>query len=168
MKAVLGMVFAVLALLAATGPAAASSGRDLTAGTGLVESPFGGTFAIHVNATSLDGADARGRFFLDFDIPGFGAFKEHGDVTCHKVAGNVATVGGAFDEPVFFGPAGPFQGVLIFIEDNGEPGSGRDRLSFAETAVPPLDCPIMEPRFPITQGNFVVHDRLAPVGPAEG
>ncbi len=159
MKAVLGMVLAVLALLAATGPAAASSGRDLTAGTGLVESPLGGTFAIHVIATSLDGADARGRFFLDFDIPGFGAFKVHGKVTCHQVAGNVATVGGAFDEPVFFGPFGPFQGLLISIEDNGEPGSGGDRLSFAETAFAPTDCPIVSALFPITQGNFVVHDR---------
>jgi hypothetical protein len=156
---VLATVAATLAIAAV--PAGAARAPDITAGSGLVQSPFGGTFAIHVNAASVDRAAARGRFWLDFDIPAFATFKQHGTVTCHTVSGARATVGGSFDELVSFGPLlpGPFAGILIFIEDAGQPGRGADTLRFQEQPQAPSTCPLESGGFAISQGNYVVRDR---------
>jgi hypothetical protein len=60
-----------------------------------------------------------------------------GHVTCMAVAGNRATVGFAVDSGFsVFGALGH----LIFVEDNGSPGAGRDLANDFETAVPPTTC----------------------------
>jgi hypothetical protein len=61
-----------------------------------------------------------------------------GHVTCMTVVGNRATVGFAVDSG--FSTSGSL-GHLIYVEDNGSPGAGRDLGNDVETAVPPTSCP---------------------------
>jgi hypothetical protein len=61
-----------------------------------------------------------------------------GHVTCMTVVGNRATVGFAVDSG--FSVYGNL-GHLIFVEDNGTPGAGRDLANDVEAAVPPTVCP---------------------------
>jgi hypothetical protein len=60
-----------------------------------------------------------------------------GHVTCMTVVGNRATVGFAVDSGFsVFGNLGH----VIFVEDNGSPGAGRDLANDVETALPPTFC----------------------------
>jgi hypothetical protein len=61
-----------------------------------------------------------------------------GRVTCMTVVGNRATVGFAVESG--FSTSGS-RGHLIFVEDNGTPGAGRDLANDVETTVPPTSCP---------------------------
>jgi hypothetical protein len=155
---------AAIALVAFPATAGAAA-PDLTSGTGItkLEFPFGNVSQkVHVNAQSYDGADPRGNFFVDQEVtfdPRF-TFRIRGDVTCHRVDGNRAVVAGRLDEP-FVLPFGTFQGLLIFVEDNGEPGAGQDRVDIVPTpsAPPPGACSTQPPTNVITDGNLVVKDR---------
>jgi hypothetical protein len=61
-----------------------------------------------------------------------------GHVTCMTVVGNRATVGFAVDSG--FSVNGSL-GHLIFVEDNGSPGAGRDLANDVEAGLPPTSCP---------------------------
>jgi len=92
----------------------------------------------------------------------------HGTVTCMKVVGNSAYLGGVVDSQengeLFFG-RDDFTGVAIELIDNGEgPTAAPDEISsvfvyFPETPSTPedyCDDPAPGPVFPIDQGNITV------------
>jgi hypothetical protein len=137
--------------------------QDLTVGSGTNENP-GFSLTAHVNAQSEDGVNPRGRLFVEINVPGLPfVHGSHGVVTCHRVVGNRAIVGGSLRDPFVgpvpgFVPPGVFPGVFIVIEDQGEPGN-QDGMSFFLSPTVPAACP---PPIPvpdtIERGNFVVHD----------
>lgn len=121
----------------------------------------GGQF--HVNARSgPSGEDATGHFYVERKNPASGpAFDFRGEVTCLRVDGNRAVVGGRVTQTKGDFPANPAEGsgFLIRIVDNGEPGDA-DLVS----AVPvpgggvPDVCPDQTTTNRTQRGNFVVHD----------
>ena len=117
-------------------------------GTG--ENNFG---LVHVNVKDQDGP--RGHFFINGD-------QVQGEATCVNVQGNRTIIGGIDrrDGAAF----------NILIEDNQEPGSGRDRMAVRGPLPPPFDqncnnplafaefvSPVNVP--PIARGNYIVHDQ---------
>jgi hypothetical protein len=161
MKRVITTAVVALALGVAPGMARAAP-PDLTTGTGSVVNFSGsgvGGWTAHVDAKSFDGLNPQGSFFFDYDTT-LATLRARGTVTCHRVVGNLAVVGGAFDEPQRFGIGTPVAGLFIFIQDNGSPGTGNDRMSFGLGLTPPQVCPPpIIPSFPLTQGNYEVKDR---------
>ena len=81
-------------------------------------------------------------------------------VTCLVVVGNRAAVGGEITaSDVFPGHVG--SGVIVFVEDAGEPGIATDKLSHSLNSdpqpAPGSDCPeTQNPFFPIEAGNIQV------------
>ena len=105
------------------------------------------------------GEDAHGHFALDQA----GLIDYFADVTCLKVVGNEAVMGGVItkEKTGLTGIVGT--GVLQFVVDNGEPGAALptpDRSVTFFTGVPPPVCPPPDPFpfFPVDQGNYVVND----------
>ena len=132
---------------------------------GTATAPTGAKF--HVNATSgPSGEDPKGHFYLEFKeavsprLP----FDFRGEVTCLRVDGNRAVVGGRVTQSKGDLPGNPPEGsgFLIRIVDNGEPGDA-DLVSGVRVpggGVPDV-CPDQTTTNPTERGNFVVHD--APV-----
>jgi hypothetical protein len=165
-----GLLAAATCLAVASTPSVATATHsqgsgpnfDTTNGTGRQVFSFF-TSAAHVNARSNDGANPRGHFWVEQDAPGLDpmqTFKRQGDVTCHRVSGHDAVVGGRLRTPLpfFFST---FRGAVIVIRDNGEPGAGRDRSVILLMFEVPESCPEpFEDQFfdPIERGNFIVHD----------
>ena len=162
---VLGLT--VIGLAAWAGPAGAThsggSGppSDFVQGTGqLPEAGGGGQF--HFNTRSGPaGEDPRGRYYAKDGI--FGLFTFTAEVKCLEVQGNVAYVG----TEVTRAQEGVREGdpVVFRVEDNGEPGAGRDRFAGTPGMNPATDCrnPALQEALTLTsqtisQGNFTVHD----------
>ncbi|HEX2087892.1 MAG TPA: hypothetical protein VHF89_19555 [Solirubrobacteraceae bacterium] len=134
---------------------------DFVQGTArLPESSGGGQF--HFNARSGPaGEDPRGMYYAKQGI--FGLFTFTSEVRCRRVEGNVAYIG----TEVTRAQEGVQEGdpVVFRVEDNGEPGAGRDRFAGGPGTVPETDCdnPVHQAALTaasqtISQGNFVVHD----------
>ena len=155
-KVPIAIAAAVVAMAAfpATGAAAPP---DTTTGTGMHEF-VNFNQAVHVNARSQEGLDARGHIFWDQDsvFPGQ-SVKVQGEVTCHRVVGNTATVGARLHETVF----GFATHLQIFINDDGEPGAGQDEMFILPSSLPQSTCPapFEFEGFPIEKGDYRVHDR---------
>lgn len=165
MRKLSSSIFAIL-LASGTmaGSAAASDGTapgrtfQLAVGAGRFEgqSPIGQTDVLmHINASSTDGEGVIGRFSVHRWLPT--ELQMHGEVTCLKVVGNRATVGGRVDD--IRAGVWPGQGILITVEDNGQ--GGIDRMHGDPLANPPAECPTPpeKVRLPVQDGNFVVVDR---------
>ena len=146
---------------AATHSGGAGPRADFVQGTGqLGEASGGGQF--HFNARSGPaGEDPRGRYWAKQGI--FGLFTFTSEVRCLRVVGNVAYIG----TEVTRAQEGVQEGdpVVFRVEDNGEPGAGRDRFAGGPGTHPETDCnnPVHQAALTaasqvVTQGNFVVHD----------
>jgi hypothetical protein len=134
---------------------------DFVQGTAqLPETSGGGQF--HFNARSgPNGEDPRGMYYAKEGI--FGLFTFTSEVKCLRVVGNVAFIG----TEVTRAQEGVQEGdpVVFRVEDNGEPGAGRDRFVGAPGANPETDCNnaalevlLTATAQTISQGNFTVHD----------
>ena len=136
MKSVLTAAILVTALAVPTASSAAlpppPQPQDSVVGAATILSQFRG---LSVDAHSAaDGSNPSGQ-------AGAGSrstYSVSGHVTCMTVVGNRATVGFAVDSG--FSVQGSL-GHLIFVEDNGTPGAGRDLANDVEAGVPPTSCP---------------------------
>jgi hypothetical protein len=134
---------------------------DFVQGTArLPETSGGGQF--HFNARSgPNGEDPRGMYWAKEGIGGLFTFTS--EVKCLNVQGNVAYIG----TEVTRAQEGVQEGdpVAFRVEDNGEPGAGRDRFVGGPGVDPETDCsnPALQAALTaasatISQGNFTVHD----------
>jgi hypothetical protein len=99
-----------------------------------------------------------------------------GPVTCLAVSGNRATIAFAVDPGGISEP--DHRGHLIFVQDNGSPGAGRDLANeqrtteVVRTCSPPTDEQLVPFPFipirpqPIQSGEIVVHDFVPPSRPS--
>ena len=122
------------------------------------------SFAAHGGPSPLE--PARGHFMakgslVDLGSIEAGPFHFLGPVTCLTVVGNRAGLYYPLeksDPPEFEG-----QGVFIFLEDNGEPGTGApDRVGFVGPVPAPSDpvvCPPGPTPLEFRHGNVTVRDR---------
>jgi hypothetical protein len=135
--------------------------QDLVSGTGHARFSEEFDIDVHVNAKSgPSGEDPQGHFFFT-GVSSFGSADIRGDVTCLNVVGNRATIGGEITQSRVDNPSfEEGEGVLIFVEDNGEPGKANDMLELFAEPTPPTVCPPPEPDFAITGGNYIVHDAM--------
>jgi hypothetical protein len=154
------LVVALSSDAAATHSNGAGPKMDFVFGTGMFRGlAFDGE--LHVNAKSESGGgNPQGEFFVRFAVSPILELDFRGSVTCLAVANHTAIVGGEISvSRVPLVPAST--GVLIQIVDGGEPGAGRDAVSFLPTLFPPTTCELPDD-FPavvtIDRGNFVVHD----------
>jgi hypothetical protein len=145
----------------ATHSAGEGPSSDFVQGTArLPETSGGGQF--HFNAHSgPDGEDPGGMYYAKDGI--FGLFTFTSEVKCLRVMGNVAFIG----TEVTRAQEGAQEGdpVVFRVEDNGEPGAGKDRFVGTPGADPQTDCnnPGLQAALTaasqtISQGNFTVHD----------
>jgi hypothetical protein len=134
---------------------------DFVQGTArLPETSGGGEF--HFNARSGPlGEDPSGMYWVKDGI--FGLFTFTSEVKCLQVDGNVAYIG----TEVTRAQEGAQEGnaVVFRVEDNGEPGAGRDRFVGTPGNDPATDCDnpahqaaLTAASVTISQGNFTVHD----------
>jgi hypothetical protein len=158
-KVLMALVLATVVVFGSTGGASADNhGADwLAAGTGTLICC--GQPMVHVNAQSdAGGVNARGHFWIRY--PSGVEFGGH--VVCLTVVGNQAGLTGHIEMVKTANPdlgfvAGNF--VNIELMDNGSPGT-LDVLNFHPgTGSPTATCPLGAPNLPISQGNYVVHDR---------
>jgi hypothetical protein len=134
---------------------------DFVQGTAQLPDQFGGG-QFHFNARSGPaGDDPRGMYWAKEGI--FGQFTFTSEVKCLRVVGNVAFIG----TEVTRAQEGVQEGdpVVFRVEDNGEPGAGRDRFVGGPGSNPETDCnnPVLQAALTalsvtISQGNFTVHD----------
>lgn len=133
--------------------------QDLVSGTGQFEDETTDQ-QIHVNAKSgPEGQDARGSI-LEKTTTAIEEISYKAKVTCLSVSGNKAVIGGE----IVKSKTGETGFVVVYVEDDGEPGKGSDRVErvFSATA------PTCEEEFPaaktITKGNYIVHDATTSSG----
>jgi hypothetical protein len=134
---------------------------DFVQGTARLPETFGGG-QFHFNARSgPDGEDPRGMYYAKDGI--FGLFTFTAEVKCLRVVGNVAFIG----TEVTRAEEGVQEGdpVVFRVEDNGEPGAGRDRFVGGPGSDPETDCDntalqavLTAASQTISQGNFTVHN----------
>jgi hypothetical protein len=158
MFAPLLLALSLIVPLAASASHSPGGGPDLDKVDGTVEDVFPST--LHVNAISNpDGTEARGKFYYRADVSTFfPALDEVGEVTCLRVVGNRAFVGGRIDRSKLPTFPGEGNGFLFLVTDNGEPGDMDAHLDFPLTT-PPTTCPVPGFHFfPHKRGNFIVHD----------
>ena len=161
MRKVLAVLLAVSLGALATGAGAGADGQgadQLAAGTGTITNCCNEPM-VHVNAQSDDaGANPRGHFWIRYPNGGadFG-----GHVVCLTVLGNSAGLTGHIERVNTANPALGFvfgNYLTIRLTDNGSPGV-LDMVNFDPgTAVQPPGCAGVGD-LPISQGNYVVHDR---------
>jgi hypothetical protein len=145
----------VLAAIPAFATAKHSPGKgpkhDLVVGSARFTTPVA---SIRITAKSgPNGENPRGHFFL----AEFG-WQFRGSVTCVRVVGNLASVGGRVTSSS--GVGGPPVGIgfIQFTQDNGSPGRN-DRSHTTFVASPPVTCPVpTTPAFVLARGNYVVKD----------
>src|SRR3954453_8145455 len=132
---------------------------DFVQGTArLPETSGGGQF--HFNARSGPGGEnPRGMYYAKDGI--FGTFTFTSEVKCLRVVGNVAFIG----TEVTRAQEGVQEGdpVVFRVEDNGDPGAGKDRFVGGPGVDPQTDCdnPVLQVALTaasqtISQGNFTV------------
>ena len=133
----------------------------LAAGTGttLVSAPFTPAM-VHVNAQSdFGGANVRGHFWTRY-TDGSGEFG--GPIVCLSVAGAAAALYGQIEKVKTARPGFPLGSyVPIRLIDGGEPGTTFDMVNFdfGQGTAPTTGCVQYTGYVPISQGNYVVHDR---------
>ena len=115
--------------------------HDLVVGSARFTTPIA---RVRINAHSgPNGENPRGHFFL-----AQAGWQLRGSVTCVRVDGNQASVGGP--------PVG--SGFIQLTEDNGSPGRN-DRSHTVFVASPPVACPApTTPAFVLAKGNYVIKD----------
>jgi hypothetical protein len=134
---------------------------DFVQGTArLPETSGGGEF--HFNAWSgPNGEDPRGMYWAKEGI--FGLFTFTSEVKCLRIVGNLAYIG----TEVTRAQEGVQEGdpVVFRVEDNGEPGAGRDEFVGGPGMNPETDCDNAALQAALTalsqtisDGNFTVHD----------
>jgi len=156
-----------VAALAAVGATAGTANAEnhgadwLAAGTAtLAPPPQFGSPMLHVNAQSnFGGANVRGHFWIRYPDGG-GDFG--GPIVCLNVVGQTALLYGQV-ETIRTPRAGFLLGdyVPIRLLDGGEPGTLFDVANFdPSTPSPPNGvCAQNGGYVPISQGNYVIHDR---------
>jgi hypothetical protein len=165
-KVLISVTAAALVAASAIGGSSSASadnnGADwLAAGTGttVVDAPFAPAM-LHVNAQSnAGGGNVRGHFWIRY-ANGGGEFG--GPIVCLNVLGQAATLYGQIERvktprPTF--TVGNY--VPIRLLDGGEPGTAFDMVNFdpGQPAAPNNQCTQNIGYVPISQGNYVVHDR---------
>lgn len=166
----LTLIMGMLAIAAS--PMAAHAGhssgegpkKDFARGTGHFEgpNPVSGQptdLMMHVSAQSgPSGENPKGHFFVKREAPS--ELRVRGEVTCLKVVGNQAVVGGRIERGQMPDAVFPIGGGVLFqFDDSGEARLIPDRMQGSPTSTPTV-CPnpIPAARLPVQQGNFVVHD----------
>ncbi len=158
-----GFITLGVLIIAGSAPALASaSAPDVTAGSGTRTIATVITQRVNVIASSVNGANPRGQIVFDQSAPPFligESVRGRAVVTCHRVEGRRAVVGGFFSQPLQF-PTGRAQSVFVRIEDESAPGNPDDLLVSIFNGPVPTECPT-PPSFEsdVTAGNFVVLDR---------
>lgn len=114
------------------------------------------------------GQDARGRFFVkrttDTPVAGRPDLDFSGELTCLRVIGNRAIVGGMITNDRLDVPSNPIEGTgfLAVYVDNDQGGGGPNDESNSTPGVPPPgdSCPtsVSFATAPFQQGNYVIHD----------
>ena len=140
---------------AATGPTVLGGGKTAT-----------DIFSINAHSdVPLIGGAATGHLIAKENpaVRDLFTFDITGDVTCLRVLGNTAVVGGTVTEDLLNGqPFFPnFHGFLFYVTDNGNQLGLPDTISyeFVIPASPGAACPLPNPVltiFPLTQGNVNV------------
>lgn len=137
----------------ATHGSGTSPKQDLVSGTGQFKDETTDQ-QIHANAKSgPEGQGARG-MIMEKTTTATEKIVYKAKVTCLSVSGDKAVVGGQITKS----KTGETGYVVVYVEDNGEPGKGSDKVErvFSATA------PTCEEEFPtaktITEGNYIVHD----------
>jgi hypothetical protein len=110
--------------------------------------------SVRINAKSgPNGENPRGHFFLTE----FG-WQFRGSVTCVRVVGNLASVGGRVTSSSGVGGPPVGSGFIQLTQDNGSPGRN-DRSQTIGVPSPPMTCPVpTTPGFVVAKGNYVVKD----------
>src|SRR5215210_5226149 len=145
------LLAAAVGSLSAASAAAQAPAGDAVVGTAQFGDPVFGPGATLDAHSGPQGENPNGNVRISARSNAAG-----GPVTCLTVVGNRATIG--FDNAGFSGGGG-----FVFVEDNGTPGAGVDRLDFTLIASPPTACPI-DPPFPlgaINSGDLTVTDAQA-------
>ncbi len=116
-------------------------------------------FSVPVASVRIDaksgpnGENPRGHFFLSE----FG-WQFRGSVTCVRVVGHLASVGGRVSSSSGVGAPQVGSGFIQLTQDNGSPGRN-DRSQTIRVPSPPMTCPVpTTPAFVLARGNYVVHD----------
>jgi hypothetical protein len=168
MRRILIAVVAVVSVAVVPGMASASHSTgngpnyDKTNGTG--ESfELGTVQTVHVDAKSVGGTTAAQGHFRVTNSPFSGNADVSGDLVCHHAGPGYGTNGSSTvgvirrsSNPVLVGAA-----VAIWIDDEGEPGTGRDDLFVGGLASPPPPSFCNLPfnvENNLMRGDFIVHD----------
>jgi hypothetical protein len=174
-RAALSFLLVCAALLAFAGVSGATHSpgtgpkQDVVAGTAtlVVPPPYLQAPRLHVNANNdpATGA-ARGHFFIQYSAP---PIDIRGDAVCVDTLATTGTVIGQVesvtanpgDYPSGFPSVNDF--VQIRITDLGEPGT-LDKANWdAIGSAQPATCQAQSGDLPISQGNYIVHDRFVPL-----
>jgi hypothetical protein len=136
--------------IAAQGPGKGPK-QDLVAGSARFSVPVA---SVRITAHSgRNGQNPRGHFFLRQS-----GWQFSGSVTCVRVVGKQASVGGRVARSSGVGAPAVGSGFIQLIEDNGSPGRN-DRSHTTFVSSPPSTCPApTTPAFVLARGNYVVHD----------
>ncbi len=158
----LALALSPVVAVATHGEGQGSSKKDFAGGTGQFQGlgPAGPTdVTMHVNANSGPGGqNATGRFFVHRELPS--KLDLRGTVTCLKVIGNQAVIGGRIEHSKIADPLFPEGGgIVIQVDDSHDGTTVTDRMHGGPRSSPPAACPEPTPaaRLPVQQGNFVVH-----------
>jgi hypothetical protein len=125
--------------------------HDLVVGSARFTTPVA---RVRINAHSgPNGENPRGHFFL-----AQAGWQFRGSVTCVRVAGNQASVGGRVTRSSGVGGPPVGSGFIQLTEDNGSPGR-HDRSQTILVPNPPATCPApTQPALVLARGNYVVKD----------
>ncbi len=125
--------------------------HDLVVGSARFTTPLA---RVRISAHSgHNGENPRGHFFLAQS-----GWQFRGSVTCVRVVGNQASVGGRVTKSGGVGGPPVGSGFIQFTEDNGSPGRN-DRSHTVFVASPPVACPApTTPAFVLAKGNYVIKD----------
>lgn len=152
---VVALFVLVLAAIPAFASATHSPGKgpkhDLVVGSARFTTPVA---SVRISAKSgPNGENPRGHFFLTE----FG-WQFRGSVTCVRVVGNLASVGGRVTSSSGAGGPPVGSGFIQLTQDNGSPGRN-DRSQTIRVPSPPMACPApTTPAFVLARGNYVVKD----------
>ena len=156
----LALGVAILAPAVATATHSNGDGPDNDFAKGTVHLERGSqTFDQHVNATSEPlGQNARGNFVLHSNTS-VGRATISGRVTCLRVLGNQARIGGTVERSTHPQVEEGF-GAIIDVQDNGEPGDNDTSQATLPSVPPGSLCGPPTALTPFTGGNYVVHNAL--------
>lgn len=152
--------------------------RDFATGTGIRTAvlPSGSDTRVMMGISARSGPsgqNARGRFFVkrktDPPVVGRPDLDFSGRVTCLRVVGNRAIVGGVITRDKLDLPSNPIEGTgflgIYLDKDQLDDGSHDESNSIPGVPPPGTVCPLTVttptgplPTAPFQQGNYVVHD----------